>query len=100
MSKSFVLPPFANDEVRSALSELISREEAMADLTNNLSTKESRIEAMNNHSVKISKELDEMQNEVRWFIYVEVTHIAENKDRGFRFASHRVVHLRCDQWTP
>lgn len=72
MSKSFVLPPFANDDVRSALSELISREQVLSDLTADLSMKESRIETMNNHSDKISKELDDMQNEVRWFIHVEV----------------------------
>jgi chaperonin cofactor prefoldin len=73
MSKSFVLPPFANDAVGTAFRELLSREQVLSDLSTNLSMTESRIEKMNNHSIKISKELEEMQNEVRWLHFFQLT---------------------------
>ena len=65
MTNSLELPPFANQSVRAPFEELRRLEATLDTISDKVLSGEARIERIKKHSDRVSRELHEMQSEVR-----------------------------------
>jgi hypothetical protein len=65
MTNSLELPPFANQSVRASFEELRRLEATLDTISDKVLSGEARIERIKKHSDRVSRELHEMQSEVR-----------------------------------